>query len=83
MKEKIDIEVRLFAYLRELLPPEKRGVVTLTIPSDYTINKLMDKIGIKDKEIMIVMVDGRKVLEHNNKLNPNSRVSIFPPVGGG
>jgi thiamine biosynthesis protein ThiS len=83
MKEKIDIEVRLFAYLRELFPSENRGVKKLEIPANFTIDNLLDEVGVKEKEIMIVMVNGLRKQNHNEKLKDGDRIGIFPPVGGG
>ena len=79
----IQIEVRLFAYLRDLLPSESRGVKKIEVKNDLTIDDLMDEIGIVEKEIMIVMINGVRKLDYNESLKEGDRVSIFPPVGGG
>ena len=79
----IQIEVRLFAYLRELLPSESRGVKKIEIKNYLTIDNLMDEVGIVEKEIMIVMINGIRKLDYNESLKEGDRVSIFPPVGGG
>ncbi len=83
MIENIIVEVRLFAYLRELFPHENRGVEKVEIPIDFTIDNLLDKIGVKEKEIMIIMVNGLRKQDPNDKLRNGDRVGIFPPVGGG
>lgn len=79
----IQVEVRLFAYLRELFPPESRGVKKIEVKECLTIDNLMDEIGIIEKEIMIVMINGVRKLDYNESLKEGDRVSIFPPVGGG
>ncbi|UUV18913.1 MoaD/ThiS family protein [Fusobacteria bacterium ZRK30] len=79
----IQIEVRLFAYLRELLPSESRGVKKIEIKNCLTIDDLMDEVGILEKEIMIVMINGIRRLDYNESLKDGDRVAIFPPVGGG
>lgn len=81
--ENIQIEVRLFAYLRELLPPESRGVKKIEMKNCLTIDELMDGVGILEKEIMIVMINGIRRLDYNEPLKDGDRVAIFPPVGGG
>ena len=83
MEEKISVEVRLFAHLRDLLQPEKRGVEKLEVSPNLTIDELMDEIGIVNKEIMIVMINGRRKTSHKDKVSKGDRISIFPPVGGG
>jgi len=81
--ENIQVEVRLFANLRELFPLEDRGVKKLEIQEDMTIDNLLDKIGIIEKEIMIVMINGLRKLDYNETMKNGDRVAIFPPVGGG
>lgn len=81
--ENINIEVRLFAYLRELLPSESRGLKKIKVKNDLTIDRLMDEIGIVEKEIMIVMINGLRKLDYNETMKEGDRVAIFPPVGGG
>lgn len=81
--ENIQIEVRLFAYLRELLPSESRGVKKIEVKDCLTIDSLMDEIGIVEKEIMIVMINGIRKLDYNESMKEGDRVAIFPPVGGG
>lgn len=79
----INIEVRLFAYLRELLPFESRGLKKIEVKNDLTIDRLMDEVGIEEKEIMIVMINGLRKLDYNETMKEGDRVAIFPPVGGG
>lgn len=79
----INIELRLFAYLRELLPSESRGLKKIKIKDNLTIDELMDEIGIVEKEIMIVMINGLRKLDYTKTMNEGDRVAIFPPVGGG
>jgi molybdopterin converting factor small subunit len=79
----IQIEVRLFAHLRGLLPSESRGVKKLEVKNDLTIDNLLDEIGIIEKEIMIVMINGIRKLDYNESMKEGDRVAVFPPVGGG
>lgn len=79
----ITIEARLFATLRELFPPEERGVREVKLPAESSIDKLLDGIGIKDKATLILMVNGRRVKDFSRSLTEGDRVALFPPVGGG
>ena len=79
----IQIEVRLFAHLRELFPSESRGIKKLEVKNDLTIDNLLDEIGIIEKEIMIVMINGIRKLDYNEPVKEGDRVAVFPPVGGG
>ena len=81
--EKMKIELRLFAYLRDLLPLESRGLKKMEVKDDFTIDNLMDEIGIVEKEIMIVMINGIRRLDYDESMKEGDRVAIFPPVGGG
>jgi molybdopterin converting factor small subunit len=83
MSANINIEVRLFATLRELLPPETRGLKAFQIPSDSTIDSLLDMVGIEDKITLILMINGRREKNFNKVLIEGDRVAMFPPVGGG
>lgn len=83
MGGKITIEVRLFATLRELFPPECRGVKEVELPAVSSIHTLLDRIGVEDKTTLILMVNGRRVKDFDLNLAEGDRVALFPPVGGG
>lgn len=83
MSANISIEVRLFATLRELLPPENRGFKIFQVPENSTIDFLLDMVGIEDKITLILMINGRREKDYNKVLKGGERVAMFPPVGGG
>ena len=48
-----------------------------------TIGDLVRYLGFEIDQAKIVMVNGTRTVDLNNKLNDNDLVVIFPPVGGG
>ena len=82
-KKNIEVEVRLFATLREYFPHETRGVKEISIPSNSSIDSLIDIIESIDKKTLILMVNGRRVKDFSRSLNGGDRIALFPPVGGG
>ncbi|WP_319202749.1 MoaD/ThiS family protein [uncultured Ilyobacter sp.] len=83
MAEKIKIEVRLFANLREMFPKESRGVKEFEVPEGFSIDELVDLIGEIDKSTVIIMQNGRREKDFEKKLKSGDRIALFPPVGGG
>ncbi|MGI6227741.1 MAG: MoaD/ThiS family protein [Peptococcales bacterium] len=76
------VEVRLFATLRDLFPPEKRGIDIIQLEKGSTISDLINHIKIPQDTPLIIMVNGRRQLE-DVELKDGDRIGIFPPVGGG
>lgn len=80
----LQLEVRLFAYLREKFPETLGGTpLFLEIAEGSTVNDLLIQLGLDQIDIpLIVMVNG--VREFDEKvLKDKDRVGIFPPIGGG
>lgn len=74
----MSIEVRLFATLRE-----GRGKkVYFDYEKGITPKKILEKLNIDEKEVAILLINGRDG-EFHRELIDNDIVSIFPPVGGG
>ncbi|MGI6226252.1 MAG: MoaD/ThiS family protein [Peptococcales bacterium] len=78
----MQIEVRLFATLRDLFPPEKRGIDILQLEEGSTISDLINYIKIPQDTPLIIMVNGIRKLD-DVELKDGDRIGIFPPVGGG
>ena len=85
--ESMKITVKLFAMLRDKLPPESDGyafemeVEAGTVPQD-----IIDHLEISEQMAHLVMIDGVHQLrsEHRTRvLKPGETVAIFPPVAGG
>lgn len=76
------IEVRLFATLRRYAPSSASGVVSLDVNDSFTIEDVMNQLGIGAEEVHVIMVNGvSSDLKH--VLADGDRVGLFPAVGGG
>lgn len=79
----MDIEVRLFAFLTEYLPPGAVGRrALLTVDEGATVEMVLDHLGIPRGVAKLLLVDGLQqrpetVLQNGNVL------SVFPPIAGG
>jgi len=78
----VELEVRLFANLRDNYPKESKGVLTLSMPQGSTAAQLVRQLNIPKDLPLIILVNGRRQRE-DTLLNDGDRVGIFPPVGGG
>lgn len=84
--ELINVEVRVFANLRENIPahvtrqPEQPFAVQLQ--QGESLSHLLAKIGVPQDVVVIALVNGlRKPLDYI--LQDGDRVGFFPPLGGG
>lgn len=79
----LNIEVRLFANLAELLPPgSKNKRAKIDVPEGTTIQDLLDKLKIPANVTNVIMVNGSH-RSKDTKLNDGDVVSIIPPITGG
>lgn len=78
----MQVELRLFATLKKLLPTKNSAGTTIDVKEDATINDLINDFKIPRDIKLIIMVNGRKEKE-DYKINDGDRIGIFPPVGGG
>lgn len=78
----MEVELRLFATLRDRLPKENRGVDKVQLPEGSTVNDLIDRLQISQAEAAVIMVNGKKT-SPDTSLTDGDRLSIFPPIGGG
>jgi len=76
------VELRLFATLRDSLPPENRGVERLELTEDSTVDDVINQLQLPRDQIAVIMINGKKVAL-DTVLKDNDRLGIFPPVGGG
>lgn len=87
----MEVEIRLFAMLRDKLPGDRRehrGRVRLKLESDSSLQDLLDELGIEARMAPLVLVNDvrttRKPEDRAQLLLSNGDVvSVFPPVGGG
>lgn len=74
----MELTVKLFATLRE-----GRGkILNLNVEDGSTIRTVTDGLNIPEKEIAILLRNGRDA-HLENLVHEGDVLSIFPPVGGG
>jgi len=77
------IEVRLFAYLRDLHSESgKEGVLVVPLDKRTDVGTLIAGLRLPAKEISLVMVNGKHQRD-DYVLKDGDRVGIFPMIGGG
>lgn len=80
----MNIEVRLFATLRDYLPPGgDRTAARVDVPADSSIADVLSKLGIPTAMATLMLVDGRYEVDKDRKLNEGCVLSIWPPIAGG
>ena len=76
---KSQIQLKLFATLREFTPPSADNY---SIDKGISIFELLEQINMPREKAKLVFVNGVKA-ELTSTLEGGERVGIFPPVGGG
>lgn len=75
----MQVEVRLFAHLRQLYPG---GFLEMELNEGSTVEDLINTLKLTAEKSLIIMVNGCRE-EKTKVLQSGDRVGIFPPVGGG
>lgn len=79
----MQIEVRLYATLRDYAPPgSNAGVFGMNVPGGSSLEELLALLNIPAAKVHMRMVNGVGVTD-NHVLKENDRVGLFPPIGGG
>ncbi len=78
-------EIKLFANLKKLLPPDAEGsTATLEVEDGLTVAALVEQLQIPKERAQLVLVNGVNIEGDNSRtLQDGDTVSIFPPVAGG
>ena len=80
----MNIEVRLFATLRECLPAgSSRTSTQVDMPAGSTITDVLDELGIPVAKAFLVLVNGLYESNKDRQLDDGCVLSIWPPVAGG
>ena len=84
----MQVNVRLFASLRDLLPDAERGRARLEVAEGASLLDLIGSLEIPDKQAQMVLVNGeqaprRPAARAAVLLKEDDTVAIFPPVAGG
>lgn len=77
----LQIEVRVFAHLRQLLN-KSSAPFKVELKDGSNISDLINQLKLNEERSLIVMVNGKRELD-DFVLSAGDRVGIFPPVGGG
>lgn len=75
----ICIDLKLYVTLSKYLPA---SVQAYEITQGTSILDLIDDLSIPAEEVKLIFVNGKKQ-ERDYVLEPDDRVGLFPPVGGG
>lgn len=82
----MEIRLKLFATLRDYLPPGAGTEITLELSDAATVADTLTTLGVPLNLAHIVFVNGRHVLRPDvstRVLVPGDVVSVFPAIGGG
>ena len=81
------VRVKLFATLRNYLPPDSNGeFVELDVPEGTAPREIIDRLDLPAELVKLVMIDGFHLLPddvQNRGLQPGEVLAIFPPIAGG
>jgi sulfur carrier protein ThiS len=82
------IQFKLFASLTDYLPTQGRdgNVVELDLPEGATITQMVQRYGLPDKLVHLVLVNGTYVAPEKraeHRLQEGDALAIWPPIAGG
>ena len=75
------INLKCFADLAEQYTCDHEIITTVDIDAETTVDKMMSKTGIDEKDVKIVMVNG-KISGLEQTLNNGDNVTLVPATGG-
>lgn len=83
----MNINLRLYATLRDYLPPDVPGnQVCLALPAPATVPEVLETFGVPLELAHIVMVNSRHVRPPQlaeRTLQDGDEVAVWPAIGGG
>jgi sulfur carrier protein ThiS len=78
------VNVKLYAGLQKFAPKDNDlGDFFQVDIQGNTVNDLIKKLGIREVQVQIVMVNGERIIYYDQTLEEDDLVVIFPPIGGG
>jgi molybdopterin converting factor small subunit len=78
------VNVKLYAGLRKFAPEDNElGDFFQFAFQGNTVSELINKLGIREAHVQIVMINGERAIDFNETLAEDDLVVIFPPIGGG
>jgi len=73
----VRVTVRFYAGLGD------RRAAEVELPAGARLADLFSSLGLDEREVHLVIVDGRIVHNRDVFLSDRARIALFPPVGGG
>lgn len=78
------VEVRLFATLRQYLPPgSERAATRIDVRDGASIDDVLACLGVPSDSAKLVLLDGRFEPDRRRPLRDGQVLSVFPPLAGG
>ena len=78
----VTLRCRLVGDLRRYLPDGEGGEGPVELPVTATIDELLERLGIPERQALIVGVNGTKTA-HDQMLSDGDEVTIVAPMSGG
>jgi molybdopterin synthase sulfur carrier subunit len=70
--------IKLFATLRD----KRFETRKLDLPASCNVRDLLNKLGIAESEIALIIIDGRHS-DFLHEIKDGETIALFPPIGGG
>ena len=77
----IHVDIRLHGILRDRLPAEKKGLTSLNLPEQSTVQAVIDHLDLKG--VLSIAVNDEIELHAGHPLSDGDRVELFRIAGGG
>ena len=78
------IQVLLYATLADYAPSGCAGeAFPFDLDEATSVAGLIDQLGLPRDDVHLVIINGRITHDRSVALQPDDRVALFPPVGGG
>jgi len=77
----MEISVRLYESMKQYAP-QGRHSFTIKLHDAATVDDVLKKLGIPEKTVMVVLVNGRRAAKEA-ALEEASTLVLYPPISGG
>jgi thiamine biosynthesis protein ThiS len=77
----VKVQLQLYSILREKLPPEAKGRITLSLEEGTTVGAVLEDLDIRRR--VVISVNDIHEPDHSRELQDGDRVRIFSSVSGG
>jgi len=80
----MELEVKTYATLQKFSPPNTPlgGSFRINIEGE-TILDVIEHLKLPSKDTLIIMINGNRITDFQQKLNDNDLIVFFPQLGGG